>query len=369
MGVKYEEREQFANAIDVLTQAIEVAQSHSLLRLLAIAFYDRANCYAILEMWPQAERDYQTALQTAIEIGDDKLHDAIQHNLGETYRRKGKIEDALPLLQKCLEFAQRHNNIDDQLRTLNNLGLAYAALSHKKTALEHFEAALALAQQHYRKQDEVTVLISFGNFYMEDQQPARAKNYYEQARAIALLTENIALEEDSVLSLAYAHRQLGTFEQIEEEAKRVAERASMLKHYERLLQFLILAGQINLIDEREPEAAATSFEQAFIIGLTMTAQRVTQFDKHKEQPELAPEIGFIFRNVCLSINDVLQPENWSLAREFYRMLFDRLQGSEIFGEVLVEYLSPIWRYLDEMPQQPFMDYLSVVWSQFSNNVE
>lgn len=369
LGVKYEEREQFANAIDILTQATEVAQNHSLVGLLAIAFYDRANCYAILEMWPQAERDYQTALQTAIEISDDKLQDAIQHNVGESYRRKGEIKAAIPLLQKCLEFAQRHNNIDDQLRTLNNLGLAYAALLHRKTALEHFKTALALARQHYRKQDEATVLISLGNFYMEDEQPDQAKSYYEQAHKIALLTENIALEEDCMISLAYAQRQLGTFEQLEAEFKRVAERAGTVKHYERLIQFLILAGRINLVDEKDPETAATSFEQALTVSLTMTAQRIMQFDKHTERPELAPEIGIVFRDICLAINDVLQKENWSLAREFYETLFERLQGREIFGEVLIQYLSPIRSYLDERPQQPFVDYLSAVWSQFSNNIE
>lgn len=334
LGVKYEECEQFANGLDVLTQAIEVAQKHSLVRLLAIAFYDRANSYAILEMWPQAERDYQTALDTSTEIGEDKLHDAIQHNLGEMYRRKGQPKDALSLLQKCLDFARQHNNIEDQLRTLNNLGLAHAALSRKKTALEHFESALRLAHQHYRKQGAATALISLGNFYMDEEQPGHAKSYYEQAQEIALLTENIALEEDSVLSLAYAHRQLGTFEQIEEEFKRVAERASAFRHYERLIQFLILAGQINLVDEKEPEAAATSFEQALTIGLTMTLQRTIQFEKHTEQPELATEIRNVFQDICLAINDVLQTENWSLAREFYEILFDRVKGHEIFEELV-----------------------------------
>lgn len=364
MGVKYENLAQYANALNVYTKAIEISEQHQLLTSLAIAHYNRANCYATLEMWSHAESDYQYALDVATNIANAELQDAIYHNIGETYRRQGRLEDAKHLLRTSLEFSQRHSNIDAQIRALNNLGLAYEESSEHQEALSCFDLALALCRQHYLKRDESNVLISLGNFYMKIDQPDQAMSYYEEALAAARLAEDRDMEEGSMLSLAYAHRQLGTFDEISEDFKATAERAGELRHYDNLLQFLILAGQINLLDEQEPEPAAASFEQALAIGVTLGYRRVRQFEGHLEQPNLVPELIEIFGQIGSTIADALQMTDRNLAHSFYDKLNDMIQNGEYWnssGSWVMEYLKPMGDYLNIMPEQALCEYVVAAW--------
>lgn len=63
-------------------------------------------------------------------------------------------------------------------------------------------------------------------------------------KSYARVAEDIDLEEDSILSLAYAHRELGTIENIADDFKAIAERADKLKHCNKQSLFMSKVGNI-----------------------------------------------------------------------------------------------------------------------------
>jgi len=367
LGLAYEELEHYGCALDTYTETIQLAELHSLLHHTSVAYYNRGNCFATLEMWQQAEDDYRQALEITGQTKDVRLQQAVYHNLGETYRRSGRREEAVALLRSSLEFSRQHGDIEDEIRTLNNLGLAYQALSQSQEALDCFKKALELSCQHYRRREESNVLISLGNFYLESGEPDRAKGYYEQALAAARATENADLEEGSVLSLAYAHRQLGTFDEIAEDFRAVAERAGALKHYDNLVQLLDLAGEINL-EEGEPEAAAEMFEQALIVALGIGFDRFQEFESRAERPLLFPKLAGVLARICVSIDGALRRGAIDHTQAFYNSLLGKLQEADRWGEtgpLMVDYMKPIGDYLTERPDQPIGEFVAAAWGDES----
>lgn len=371
LGVVYEDLGRYGDALDTCTEAIDLAERCNLSHLVGIAHYNRANCFATLEMWQQAEDDYRRSLVIAEETKAVQLQEAVYHNLGETYRRWGRLEDAVELLCSSLESSRQRGDIDDEVRTLNNLGLAYQALSQNQEALDCFHNALELSRQHYRKREESNTLISLGNFYLEGSQPDRAKDYYEQALTAARAAEDTDLEEGSILSLAYAHRQLGTFDDIAEDFQTVAERAGALKHYENLVEFLNLAGELNL-EEGEPEAAAEMFEQALLIALELGYDRIKQFESHVEQPLLFPELVEVFVRVCVGVDEVLRKGVVGHAQALYDKLLSKLRDQERWGEIglwMIDYLKPIGDYLAKLPEQPIWEFVIAAWSDEASEID
>jgi tetratricopeptide (TPR) repeat protein len=298
-------------------------------------------------MWQQAEDDYRCALAIAENINNTQLQESVRHNLGEMYRRWGRPEDAIELLNSSLEFARQHNDVDGHIITLNNLGLAYRTLSQAQEALTCFNEALELSRRHYRKRDESIVLISLGNFYLLDEQPDKAKHYYESALTVARAAEDTEWEENSILSLAYAHRQLGTFDSIAEDVKVVAEQALALKHYENSIKFLILGGKINL-DEDEPESSAEMFEQALLIAFMFMHERLQQIGSRIELSSVAMGLREVVAGICDCIEDVLEKGNIRNAKAMYDSLINKFQRrSKNVSEIITSCLRPVGEYLDK----------------------
>lgn len=369
LGVVYEDLEYYGDALDKNAEAIELAERHGLPRQAGITYYNRANCFTKLEMWQQAEDDYRRSLAIAEEIEDTQLREAVHHNLGEVYRRWGRLDDAVELLRSSLVSARQRGDIEDEVRTLNNLGLAYHALSQDHEALDCFHDALELGRQYGLKHDESNVLISLGNFHLEGGLPEKAKDCYEQALAAARAAEDIYMEEGSVLSLAYAHHQLGTFDDIAEDFKTVAERADALKYYENLLQFLTLAGEINL-EEGEAEAAAEMFEQALIIAAWIGYDRMQQLESRIEIDFHFSEFFGVIARICILVDKALQDNAIERAQALYESLTDDLQHSEFWGEDsswVADFFRPIEDYLAKRPEQSAWEFLASAWAEKSDS--
>ena len=75
-----------------------------------------------------------------------------------------------------------------------------------------------------------------------------------------------------MLSLAYAHFELGTFEEIQTEFERIAKQANELGHYENLIQFCTFVGQAHF-EKGELDSAAQMFEQAIMVALMVGIEK------------------------------------------------------------------------------------------------
>lgn len=357
-----EELHRFGDGIRFASQAISAANACGFTRLAAIGHFNRGNQYATLEMWKEAEDDYQCSIELARVIKDEPLADSVQHNLGEMYRREDRPEDAIPLLESSLAFAREHGKTNTVIRTLNNLGLAHQALSSAESALSYFEEALQLSQSTLQKHDEANTLISLGNYCLEGNQPGKAKEYFERALTVAREAEDVDMEEGSMLSLAYAHRLLGTVDEITGEFKCIAERAGELKHYENLIDMLTFAGEINL-EEGESAHSAEIFDQALMVAVALSVDRIGQLESILHDQQLLPEFTKVVASICKAIDLAIHDDRVADAKDMHHCLIDRLE-TEVWGETgktINKYLRPISDYWSKMPAQSLGEFLTGAW--------
>ncbi len=348
LSLVYEAIGCYREALDTNTEAIQIAEMQTLEHHTGFAYYNRANCFVVLEMWQQAEDDYRQALAIAENIQETRLQDSVCHNLGEMYRRWGRLEKAVELLSRSLEYSRKRNDIDGEITTLNNMGLAYWKLSHPSKAITCFNNALDLSRQHYRKKDESRIFISIGNFYLVDEQPEQAKHYYENALTAARIAEDIDLEEDSILSLAYAHRELGTIENIADDFKSVAERADRLKHYDKLIKFLVFCGDINF-EEGELETSSEMFTQALLIAYIMLLQRLDLYGSRTKPSFLGREMRQVVAQICDIIRDLTDKGAIQDAKKLYNGILDKVRNEGESGSWIIKHcMMPIGRHLEKL---------------------
>ncbi len=261
-----------------------------------------------------------------------------------------------------LAFARERGNTETVIRTLNNLGLAHQALSADPVALNCFDEALQLSHRTFRKHDEANTLISLGNYYLEANQAAKAKECFEHALEVAREAEDIEMEEGSILSLGYAHRSLGTTGEIVGEFKAVAERAGEMQHYENLVGMLTFAGEVNL-EEGECRASAEMFDQALMVAVVLSADRIEQLGSSFHDSKLLPEFTQVIVSICKAINQAILSRRVTDARELNDSLLYRLQ-QKAWGEtghVVRRFLNPISDYLAKLPPQSVGEFLAAAW--------
>jgi tetratricopeptide (TPR) repeat protein len=241
---------------------------------------------------------------------------------------------------------------------LNNLGLAYEEMEREAEALSCLHEAVSISRLHSLKRDEANSLISIGNFYLMRDQPGEAKKYYEQSLSAARAAGDNEMEEGCILSLAQAHRELGTFENFQEEFKKAAERADKLGHYENLIKFLTMAGEINL-DEGESETASEMFEQALLFAFWRAVETTTQFAGSEERPRASGQVAYVIGRMTAGIENCVNDGKHEVAQSTLRSLLDRVKRKNYFDDVdfPINYLTYAVEYAETRPAEPMRKFI------------
>lgn len=345
---KYEELKEYGYAIKLNTEAIKIAELKQLNSFASIAYYNRANCFVKLEIWEEAEENFRKSI-TILEFEDNnyELWESALHNLGEMYRRSGRFKDAISLFNLSLEACRKREDIDSEIITLNNLGLAHQEADEIEEALACFNNALTLCHQQYRKSKESNVLISLGNYYLVNNQPIEAKNCYVNALDAAHTIEDIDAEEGCILSLAYTHRILNSFDTIADEFKRVAERSGEMKHYENLIKFLTFCGDINF-EKGNIETSCEMFGKALLVAYLLVTSNVINYAGFDVNTHIiAHPLTQVHDQICDAMKAAVAVGEVDKARKLQRLLVDMLQEHNNVGRWLIDYcLNPIGHHLN-----------------------
>lgn len=332
LGLTYEELEKYKYALDANENALKIIESESLSDLFGIGLYNTGNICAKAEMYDEAEDFYKRAEAEAITNNDTVLLNKVHHNLGETYSRAGRPEQAVVILKNTLEAARKQKDWLEIVFTLNSLGLAYEDLEEDTEALTCWHEAVELCRQHDFGREEANTLISIGNFYLKIGKFDSAKNYYEQSYQIAIRIKNVEMEEAAMLSLAVAHRSLGSFSEIEKDFTRIAERAGEMNHHEHLTKFLAVAGAVNL-DEGEIKQSVEMFEKAFLFAYWRIIEFAAPFiSAGAKMPLNMLELPFVFTQLESSLERAVESGKTETAQTIYRALLDALNNHKIWRE-------------------------------------
>ena len=332
LGSVGEDLEKYKDALDANEKALDIIETESFADLLGIVLYNTANIYARITEYDKAEEFYRRAEAEAIKTDDNILLSKVHHNLGETYSRDNHPQEAVEILTKSLEAARKQNDALEIVFSLNSLGLTYEDLEQETDALTCWHEAVDLSRKNELGREEANTLISIGNFYLKGGKFESAKLYYEQSLEAAMRLGNIEMEEAAMLSLALAHRRLGSFSEIEEEFTRIAERSGKLNHHEHLIKFLAIAGSVNL-DEGEIDKSVEMFEKAFLFAYWRILEFAAPFiESGAEMPINMLELPFLLTHFEHSLQLAVENGKREIALTIYTKLIDSLNNHEIWQE-------------------------------------
>jgi tetratricopeptide (TPR) repeat protein len=127
--------------------------------------------------------------------------------LGRSYRYKSNYSKAIQLHQEALEIANRANNLELKISSLNYLGVVYRRTSSVRTAMDFNQQALVLAEAVKDpsigiKRSINVSLNSIGNLYITLKQYDLAISYFERSL-------KLEAELDNILGLAVNHQNIG----------------------------------------------------------------------------------------------------------------------------------------------------------------
>jgi hypothetical protein len=112
------------------------------------------------------------------------------------------------------------------------------------------------------------------------------------------------------------------------------------------------------------------FEQALLVALFLGYGRAQQFASRAEKPPLVPELMKVLAGICASVNATLSRKAISDAQAFYGILTSRFQDKELWYEKnswLISYLEPIGDYLNILPGQPLIEFVTAAWLKKSTS--
>ncbi|WP_119071635.1 tetratricopeptide repeat protein [Aggregatilinea lenta] len=361
-GVTCEKRRRFRDAFDAYAQSIRLAGDLELPELLAIAEYNRGNCFAECNLLDAAENDLRNALTHAKVTGPARLAENVAHNLGEVLRRQEKYDEGIRLLENIVIAARQRSDHELTVTALNNLGLAYEQVNNDNAALAAFQEARELSRRYYLRRDEANVLVSLGNFYFSRSNLLDAQECYKQGLEAAQSAEDVNLEEGCILSLGYVHRELGSLNSIEAELTQAMQRASDLNHYDNLWQFFLFSGETSL-QLGDVDDAAYAYEKALELAMVLG---ITQFAELPEELGATPveEIFETLIRMVHSMDDLLAGNRHDHASRFYSELCRLVSDIPLWqGHTawFFELLAPIESYLRDTPNMTLTECVRSAW--------
>lgn len=127
--------------------------------------------------------------------------------LGRSYRYISNYSKAIQLHQKALKIAEKSNNLEFKISSLNYLGVVYRRTSSVRTAMDFNQQALELAEAVKNPSEGIkrsinVSLNSIGNIYILLKQYDLAISYFERSM-------KLEAELNNMLGLAVNHQNIG----------------------------------------------------------------------------------------------------------------------------------------------------------------
>ncbi|MEM7334038.1 MAG: tetratricopeptide repeat protein [Chloroflexota bacterium] len=125
-----------------------VEQSHNPIWGKAILHRNLGICYASLSQFQEAITHYREALTLSRqENGDWRIVFTSMVNLGNIFRRQGKMREAEQFCTNAYHLAKQANHLDNQAEALRVLGIIFDDEARFEEAFDAYQAELAIVQK------------------------------------------------------------------------------------------------------------------------------------------------------------------------------------------------------------------------------
>ncbi len=179
----------YAQALDYLTEALEVAQKAVHPRAQVLVLLSMAELYSDLGAAEQAMDLYTKADQLARRLGDAELVNFAQAGVAQVKLRQGDALTALSLAMQARDQAQRRQDVYQQGLCALTLGTAHLEAGDHESALAELERGRDLLLQSGARRDLTRAYALLAYAHQAANQKARARKALGQALDIGVETQ------------------------------------------------------------------------------------------------------------------------------------------------------------------------------------
>ena len=221
-------RRQFDEALNYLTQALDLNRQLGLKQNIVVNLNGIANVYQRQRKFAEALDYFQQSLELAREIGDEVSAGFRLSNIGDTYHRMDDQQKAKQYLEQALEVAKQHEDNELKRTVFLNLGAVQADLSEFSLAIEYWEQGLIIAEEIDHHESQGSFLSNLGMAYRNTGKYDEAlatlrkaltlnidtKNRWTEGNTLREMGVNLYLKGDPDSALIYWNRSLSVFEEL-----------------------------------------------------------------------------------------------------------------------------------------------------------
>lgn len=218
LGTVYRLRKDWIHAVNVLEEAVNLADKHQLSPV------DRGNAYMNLARAQHAEgkarlanTSYKQAAVAFNESGEFMLAAVCYWSIGENLYDLQEYGEAKDYLQKAYTIMNKEEKDKDQyIAVLLTLGAVEADLSNFEKAQSLHEQALAISKEKNNKIREAQSILQLGNDALLKGQPEKALHQFLDAQKLLAQNQPSNVEKGAcLLSIGRCYKSLGQFEAAE----------------------------------------------------------------------------------------------------------------------------------------------------------
>lgn len=143
--------------------------------------------YSAINEPEKAIEAFQSAIEQAHMLGDNKAEGMACFELGQIYDRNDNLEDALKY------YNQAHKSTDDnnlKAKAYYSMAQIYDDVVYFEPAMNHYFAAISFAGEAENLNAQTKALADIGDMYAQMYDAQKTHEYYDTAKSIALETKN-----------------------------------------------------------------------------------------------------------------------------------------------------------------------------------
>ncbi|MBD6618538.1 tetratricopeptide repeat protein [Komarekiella sp. 'clone 1'] len=208
-GIQLSQQQQHQQAIQILQQALTIAQELKVQELEAFALLWLGRNYNDLGQKQKALDYYNQALPRFRAVGDHSGEAITLNNIGKVYNDLGQKQKALDYFNQTLPLLRAVGDRSGEATTLNNIGGVYSDLGQKQKALDYLNQALPLRRAVGDHSGEATTLSNIGLVYSDLGQKQKALDYYNQALPLRRAVGDHSGEATTLSNIGLVYSDLG----------------------------------------------------------------------------------------------------------------------------------------------------------------
>ena len=184
LGIIYQRKADYLNALDYYQEAIRIAEVAEYLEGKGWPLNNIGEIYRLLGKYDEAWDYLNQAMDIWLEIRNRNGEAWTLNSMGTVHYVRSDYEGALDLFQQSLELSREIDYFENETRALNNLGAIYSSLGDFEQALDYFEEGLQVAKEtgdHFR---EGYFLNNIGSSFHDLGEEDKVLPYLEQALTV-----------------------------------------------------------------------------------------------------------------------------------------------------------------------------------------